>query len=105
MSRLALVRADFHSEQDVRPAAPKRVRASPARNRTHQSPSRSASRTSGRVAGSATMPSERTAWARTGQMRSCARSRSAAIDSAWGYFPSARPPGSAPPGPGVWPGW
>src|SRR3989449_2646784 len=90
MSRLAWCPPTSTASSTLRPAAPKRVSASPARKRTHQSLSRSASRTTGNVAGSAIIPSERTAWARTGQTRSCASSRSAAIESPWGYFPSAR---------------
>src|SRR3989442_3387802 len=90
MSRLGWCAPTSTASRTLRPDAPKRVRASPARSRTHQSPSRSASRTSCTVAGSAIMPSERMAWARTGQIPSRASSRSAATESAWGYFPSAR---------------
>src|SRR5207302_5280916 len=73
-----------------RPAAPKRVRASPVRSRTHQSGSRSAACNSGSVAGSASMPSDRAAWARTGQRASPASRVNAAIDSGCGKAPTAR---------------
>src|SRR5256885_180665 len=90
MSRASVCTPTSVSSSTFRPKAPKRVRARPARNRTHHSRSRSASRTSGSVAGSAIMPSERTACARICQASSCTRYPSAATDSLCGNLPRAR---------------
>src|SRR2546427_2931951 len=90
MSRASACAPTSASSSTLRPAVPNRVRARPARRRTHHSTSRSASRTSGSEVGSAIMPSERVACARIGQASSWTRKARAATDSACGNRPSAR---------------
>src|SRR6185503_3692697 len=69
------------SSNALRPADPKRIRASAARRRTHQSGSPNAALTAGIVPASAIMPMERTACARTAHASSVTSRLSAATDS------------------------